>query len=60
MPLTPAQDAILVHLRREVDRYQDLSHQTNVSAMDAKARLFRAREELREFTDGLRKEGYRI
>lgn len=58
--LTKEMTVTLRHLRREVDDLQDEVMRTTREQMDAKGRLFRAQERLREFTDDLRKQGFLI
>jgi len=57
--LNPAQQHILKHLRQQVDKLQDERYRT-----DARPRINQeiaaAVEELREYTEELRKEGYNI
>jgi len=58
--LTSDQLATLKSLRREVDDAQDAYHRTQNVPKDANIRLHMAREKLRAYTSGLRKEGYTI
>lgn len=57
--LTPADEAHLSFLRRQVDRLSDLSFRVD-APNDVKNQLFQAREELRRFVDGKRIQGYNI
>lgn len=59
-PLTLEQQATLKSLRREVDDLQEELARATRAELNTQSRLFRARERLREFTQGLRKDGYLI
>ena len=57
--LTPADEAHLTFLRKQVDRLSDLSFRVN-APNDVKNQLFQAREELRRFVDGKSMQRYNI
>ena len=59
MPLTPAQEEEYMFLRRQVDYYQDLRFSRD-APNDIASKLYRAREELREFVEQRRREGVQI
>ncbi|MDC0343771.1 hypothetical protein OAN15_01870 [bacterium] len=57
--LTPADEAHLRFLRGQVDRLTDISFRKD--APDGiRNQLFHAREELRKFVEGKRRQGYNI
>jgi len=57
--LNPADEGHLQFLRRQVDRLEQTSLSRDAPA-HAKNELFRAREELRQFVEGKRRQGYPI
>lgn len=57
--LAPADEAHLSFLRRQVDRLSDIRHTTADDGSIAN-QLFYAREELRKFVEGKRRQGYNI
>lgn len=57
--ITLADQAMLKHLRQMVDRLQDEEFRLDAHP-NVKQDLFRARQELREFTSGLRQKGVKI
>ena len=59
MPLTPAQEEEYMFLRRQVDYYQDLRFSRD-APNDIASKLYRAREELREFVEIRRRNGTQI
>lgn len=60
LELTLHDHALLKHLRREVDHYQDKSLRTGAKHPNIQQDLWRARKELKEFVAELRKQGKRI
>jgi len=58
--LTLHDHALLRHLRREVDHYQDQYLRTGTKHPNIQQDLWRARRELEEFVRSLRLEGKRI
>jgi predicted nucleic acid-binding Zn-ribbon protein len=58
--LTPNDHALLRHLKREVDHYQDKSLRTGEKHPNIQQDLWRARKELKEFVAELRKQGKNI
>jgi len=58
--LTPHDHALLRHLRREVDHYQDQYLRTGTKHPNIQQDLWRARQELKEFVKSLRLEGKKI
>ena len=58
--LTPADHALLRHLNRQVDHYQDEYLRTDTTHPNIQQDLWRARRELKEFVRSLRKEGKEI
>lgn len=57
--LPPSEEAYLVFLRRQVDNLEQLSYSDGAPA-DTTTRLFYAREDLRAFVEGKRRQGYTI
>ncbi len=57
--ITPADQALLKHLKREVDRLQDEEFRLDAHP-NVKQDLFRARQELKKFTSDLRQKGVNI
>lgn len=57
--LTPADEAHLSFLRRQVDQLEHLSF-TQDATSNTKNELYQAREELRKFVEGKRRQGYLI
>lgn len=57
--LSPADEAHLKFLRRQVDRLEELRYK-NDAPNDVAHQLHYAREELRKFVDGKRVQGYQI
>ena len=57
--ITPADQAMLKHLRQMVDRLQDEEFRLDAHPT-VKQDLFRARQELKEFTSKLRQRGANI
>lgn len=58
--LTSHEAALLRHLKREVDHYQDAYLQTGLHHPNLKQDLQRARNELKEFVKSLREDGRNI
>lgn len=57
--LTPADEAHLSFLRRQVDRLEHIRF-TAEATNNTNNELFQAREELRKFVEGKRRQGYLI
>lgn len=57
--LPPAQEQILKHLRKQVDRLQDERYRTDARPSITQE-IFAAQQELKRFTSQLRKQGYNI
>lgn len=57
--ITPADQAMLKHLRQMVDRLQDEEFRLDAHP-NVKQDLFRARQELKQFTSELRQKGVNI
>lgn len=57
--LPPAQEQILKHLRKQVDRLQDERYRTDARPSITQE-LYAAQQELKRFTSQLRKQGYNI
>lgn len=57
--ITPADQAMLKHLRQMVDRLQDEEFRLDAHP-NVKQDLFRARQELKQFTSDLRQKGVNI
>jgi hypothetical protein len=60
LELTPHDHALLRHLKREVDHYQDKYLRTNTKHPNIQQDLWRARKELKEYVRSLRLQGKRI
>ena len=59
LEITPADQAILTHLRQNVDRLQEEEFRLDAHP-NVKQDLFRARQELKTFTSQLRQKGVNI
>ena len=57
--LPPAQEQILKHLRKQVDRLQDERYRTDARPSITQE-IYAAQQELKRFTSQLRKQGYNI
>lgn len=57
--LSPADEAHLSFLRRQVDRLEHIRF-TSEATNNTNNELFQAREELRKFVEGKRRQGYLI
>lgn len=57
--ITPADQVVLKHLRQMVDRLQDEEFRLDAHP-NVKQDLFRARQELKQFTSDLRQKGVNI
>lgn len=57
--LNPADEGHLQFLRRQVDRLEQISFSRD-APISAKNELFQARDELRKFVEGKRRQGYSI
>ena len=57
--LPPAQEQILKHLRKQVDRLQDERYRTDARP-NITQEIYAAQQELKRFTSQLRKQGYNI
>lgn len=57
--LTPADEEHLKFLRRQVDRLEQISF-TRGAPSSVNNELFQAREELRKFVEGKRRQGYLV
>ena len=57
--LPPAQEQILKHLRKQVDRLQDERYRTDARPSITQE-IYAAQQELKRFTSQLRQQGYNI